>query len=195
MMNERTADRILAIARDLLASEGLGAVSFDAIARRLGRSKQAVLYWFPSKRDLLTAMFLPWLQAEADVAAGAVAGLTDEDEAIKSFIHAIADYHLNDLDRFRMMYLVPQTLRQMGAQNADDAVVAEQIHPVTDYLYGVLAEILDGEPLAARRKAVAIHSAVLGVVLMVALAESVNDPLKHSDESLIDALILSVTAN
>jgi len=63
MPQRNTGDSILKIAREIMASEGLAAVSFDAIARRLGRSKQAVLYWYPTKHDLLTALFLPWLRA------------------------------------------------------------------------------------------------------------------------------------
>ena len=46
MQDEKTNKKILTIAREILASDGLGAVSFDTIARRLGRTKQAVLYWY-----------------------------------------------------------------------------------------------------------------------------------------------------
>ena len=112
MPHKNTSDQILETARDLLASEGLAAVSFDAIARRLGCTKQAVLYWYPSKHDLLAAMFLPWLEAEAETAIQSVSGTTRRDEAVEAFVRAIAGFHFEDLERFRMMYLLPQTLKQ-----------------------------------------------------------------------------------
>jgi len=191
MPPQKTKDQILEIARGILASEGLGAVSFDAIARRLGRSKQAVLYWYPTKHDLLAAMFLPWLEAEADVATRSVGEATGRSQAIGAFVRAIAEFHCDDLDRFRMMYLLPQTLRP-SAQDTHNAELLEKVHAVTSRIYDVLAVHLEGDPFAARREALAIHSAVLGLVLMFGLADSLSDPLKHSETDLVDALIASL---
>ncbi|MGR3363987.1 MAG: hypothetical protein ACU0CY_07375, partial [Maritimibacter harenae] len=64
--------------------------------------------------------------------------------------------------------------------------VAAQVPQVTDRLYGALAERLTGP--RARAEATAIHAAVLGVVMMVALGEAVEDPLKHDAETLVTAL-------
>jgi AcrR family transcriptional regulator len=192
MSSAKTSDQILDIARELLQSGGVGAVSFDAIARRLGRSKQAVLYWFPTKHELLAAMFLPWLEAEAEVANGALADCSDRSGAITAFVRAIAAYHFENLDRFRMMYLVPQTIKP-STQDPQSAAILEKVHPVTKEMYSTLAAHLDGDEPAARRDAVAIHAAVLGLVLMVGLADSLHDPLKHSEAELVDALIVRLT--
>ncbi len=191
MSPQKTSDEILKIASELLASDGLGAVSFDAIARRLGRSKQAVLYWYPTKHDLLAAMFLPWLEAEADVATRSVVDASGRVEAIGAFVRAIAEFHFDDLDRFRMMYLLPQTIKP-SENEPHNVELLEKVHPVTDRVYGALAPYLEGDPLATRRKAVVIHSAVLGLVLMFGLADSLSDPLKHSASELVDALIVSL---
>jgi AcrR family transcriptional regulator len=192
MSRAKTNDQILEIAGDLLQSGGVGAVSFDAIARRLGRSKQAVLYWFPTKQELLAAMFLPWLEAEAGVAIGALADCTDRSGAVTAFVRAVAAYHFGNLDRFRMMYLVPQTIKP-GTQDPQSAAILDQVHPVTDAMYAALAARLDGGAPAARRDAVAIHAAVLGLVLMVGLADSLHDPLKHNEAELVDALVTRLT--
>ncbi|WP_323780903.1 TetR/AcrR family transcriptional regulator [Thalassovita sp.] len=193
MSKTKTSVQILAIAREILAKEGFSAVSFDAIARRLGKSKQAVLYWFPTKHDLLAAMFLPWLEAETESAISALSGATNRTEAIGLFIRAVAQFHLEDLDRFRMMYLVPQTT-STRPQEPGNAAVVNQVHPVTTRLYAALADHLGTDPVAARAQAVAIHAAVLGLILMVALGESLNDPLKQSETQLVDALVNSLTA-
>ena len=185
---KKTSDEILEIARTILADKGISALSFDAIARRLGRSKQAVLYWFPTKRDLLAALFLPCLEAEAETAVTALAGSTDYRDAIARFIRAVADFHLRDLDRFRMMYLLPQ-IQNGASADKSGAPLVEQVHPVTDRLYSTLAQHLEGEEPQSRKDAVAIHSAVLGLVLMIALADGLDDPLKHASEDLVESLI------
>ena len=192
MQVTKTNEKILSIARDILASDGLGAVSFDAIARRLGRSKQAVLYWFPTKRDLLIGMFLPWLGAETEAAESAVSQTPNRSEAISSFVRAVAEFHFDDLDRFRMMYLVPQ-ITGLKSQGRSNIVAGEELYQVTNRLYGALAVRLGANQEVARKEAVAIHSAVLGLVMMFALADALDDPLKHSEIDLIDALIANFT--
>jgi AcrR family transcriptional regulator len=51
-----TADRILDAALASFASRGYEATSLDALAVELKVSKQAILYWFPSKEVLLGAV-------------------------------------------------------------------------------------------------------------------------------------------
>lgn len=183
-----TQDKILAATRDLLAEGGIGAVSFDAVARQLGLSKQAVLYWFPSKQGLLAELFIGWLSAETDVAVAALAGDEGRADPVAAFVKALAGFHLGNLDQFRMMYLVPQTLRS-GAAEAMGPEMMARVHVVTGRLYGALADRLPGDPGTARQEAVAIHTAVLGLVLLHGLADATGDPLKHSSDDLVAALI------
>ena len=51
-----TADRIADVALAAFGTRGFEATSLDAIAGELGMTKQAVLYWFPSKVALLEAV-------------------------------------------------------------------------------------------------------------------------------------------
>jgi AcrR family transcriptional regulator len=51
-----TRVRILDAALDLFGSRGVEATSLDEIAADVGVRKQTVLYWFPSKADLLIAV-------------------------------------------------------------------------------------------------------------------------------------------
>ena len=48
-----TRQRILATSIDLFGARGVEAVSLDEIARAVGVRKQTVLYWFPSKDELV----------------------------------------------------------------------------------------------------------------------------------------------
>jgi len=51
-----TRERILDASLDLFGGRGFDAVSLDEIAREVGVRKQTVLYWFPSKDELLDAV-------------------------------------------------------------------------------------------------------------------------------------------
>ncbi len=132
-------------------------------------------------------MFLPWLEAEADAAVAAVTHSSGSGEAIRDFVRGIAKFHLDDLNRFRMMYLLPQTIKPNGEARKDIGFV-ERVHPVTNRIYTAMAAHLEGDEVSTRREAVAIHSSVLGLVLMFGLADSLQDSLKHSENELIEAL-------
>ena len=97
-----------------------------------------------------------------------------------------------DLDRFRMMYLAPQTLKT-GVQEAKNTDALERIHATTSRMYGALAARLDGTLEQSRQSAFAIHSAALGLVMMLGLSEGIGDPLKHSDDDLVNALIAKLS--
>lgn len=52
----KTSDRILGAALRSFGTTGIDGTSLDALARDLGMTKQAILYWFPSKEALLDAV-------------------------------------------------------------------------------------------------------------------------------------------
>lgn len=187
-----TRNRIVAAAARLVRDGGPSALTFDAVAEKLGVSKQAVIYWFGTKADLIEAVSLPGLMAEAETAAAAVAGTGSPREAIRDFVGSVADFHLKDLDRFRLMYVAPQT----GRKNRDGAFApptTHRIHAVTSQLYAALEEklVLDSGPGGERdqrQRAVVIHTAVLGLVFMISLADAIGDPLRHDTQDLVDTL-------
>jgi AcrR family transcriptional regulator len=51
-----TRERILDAATDLFGTRGVEGVSLDLIAGEVGVAKQTLLYWFPSKDDLVQAV-------------------------------------------------------------------------------------------------------------------------------------------
>lgn len=185
-----TRERILAAAARLFRAGGVPALTFDAIAGELGISKQAVLYWFPSKAMLIEAAVLPSLESEAATVIAAIDGVADPAEAIERCGRALAAFHFADLERFRLMYLVPQ-VGPKPRKGVSHQEVLGKIHSVTGRMYEALARIFEPElaPDAARRLAFAIHSSVLGLVLMHALADAVDDPLRHRREDLLEALL------
>jgi AcrR family transcriptional regulator len=53
-----TRQRILDAATDLFGQRGVDAVSLDVIGAEVGVTKQTLLYWFPSKDDLVQAVLV-----------------------------------------------------------------------------------------------------------------------------------------
>lgn len=60
-MTDDTRSRILTVALDLFSSRGYHATSVREIAERLDLTKTAVLYHFPSKKDIIAALADPML--------------------------------------------------------------------------------------------------------------------------------------
>ena len=140
-------------------------------------------------------MFLPDLETETETAEKALVGASGRADAIGRFVRAVGRFHLSDLNRFRMMYIVPQTARGRR-DNWTSKELIGQVHPITDRLYAALAGHLDAPGnTSARAQAASVHAAVLGTVLMVALADALDDPLKHPNDAMLSALIESLTAD
>jgi hypothetical protein len=69
-----------------------------------------------------------------------------------------------------------------------------RIHPATTQMYDVLADKLVASGryrrlVDARRASAAIHTALLGLVLRMAMADALNAPLRLKDDALVEALV------
>jgi AcrR family transcriptional regulator len=90
MADAPTRQRILDAALDLFGARGVDAVSLDEIARHVGVRKQTVLYWFPSKDELVAAV-LEAAAAELVVVIDAAVRAADDDplERIDAVVRAV----------------------------------------------------------------------------------------------------------
>lgn len=188
-----TAARILAAAREIVRATGPDSLTFDAVAAKVGVSKQAVLYWYPNKARLIEALVRPALEAESAAGKGAISKTATASQAIRAFISALAVFHTSDLDRFRLMYVTPQ-IGQRPGRNGQMLTTLGRIHPATTEMYDVLAaRLVDTGRYArlveARRAAAAMHTALLGLVLRMAMADALNAPLRARNDALVEALV------
>lgn len=191
-----TRELIVEHARRIVAAHGTAGLTFQALAGALGVSKQAIIYWYPNKWGLVRDFSLPELKAEADVLIAAVAPATSGAEAMNGFIRTLVAHHLGDLGRFRMLYLAPQFDEHAAVPGAD-ALLAP-IHSATSTMYSALADKLAANSgfsgdQDARRLAVAAHMAGIGFITMVALANSMDDPMAHRVDAMLDALVALLT--
>ncbi len=192
-----TSERILSAARLLVRQSGPDRLTFDAIAARVGISKQAVIYWFPNKARLVEALVRPALEAESAAGCVAISREVNSNRAIRAFVGGLAVFHTADLERFRLMYVTPQIGRRPGGRS-EMLTTLGRIHPATIEMYDALAAVMVAEgryprQIDARRAAIAIHTALLGLILRMAMADTLNAPLRHREDALVEAL-LSVIA-
>lgn len=188
-----TADRILVAARSIVRSDGPDQLTFDAVASAVGVSKQAVLYWFPNKARLIEALVRPALESESAAGCAAISTQSTAGDAIRAYISALAVFHSSDLERFRLMYVTPQ-IGQRPGRNGTMLTTLGRIHPSTTDMYNALADkLVTGgrydRLVDARRAAAAIHTALLGLILRMAMADALNAPMRAREDALIDALV------
>jgi len=85
-----TRPRILEAATDLFGVRGVDAVSLDVIASEVGVTKQTLLYWFPSKDDLVQAVLADAAAQLAVVTAAAIRASTDDPlDRVEAVVRAV----------------------------------------------------------------------------------------------------------
>ena len=184
---------IIEVARRLISARGVGELTYQVLADELGVTKQAIIYWYPSKAALARDLVLPALQGEVDALIAAVAGASSPAVAIERFVRALVDYHLADLSRFRLVYLAGQVDRDVHDLMLKQEAL-DEVHRVTGNGYAALEQALSaaaGEE--ARRLAVAVHMSGVGLITMLALGASIDDPLKHRAEVMVETLVRLLT--
>lgn len=88
MESSPTAERIVAAALGSFGTAGFDGTSLDALARELGLTKQAILYWYPSKQALLDGVVAFCIHELEQRFARALAGAPDGFERIEAIVKA-----------------------------------------------------------------------------------------------------------
>jgi AcrR family transcriptional regulator len=192
-----TREAILETAAGIISETGAASLTFQTLGETLGVTKQAIIYWFPSKSDLTRALILPALQLEADAVVGALKRIKTGRKAIEVFLRTLIGFHLSDIGRFRLIYMSAQFDTQVW-QVAELPEVTDSIHLITGQMYGALESVLArsadlGTPGSARATAVVTHMAAIGTLSMLSLADAIHDPMAHASETLIDAMVSLAT--
>jgi AcrR family transcriptional regulator len=180
-------------ALQLVERGSLAALTFQALADALGVSKQAILYWYPSKWELMADCSLPIIRQEADALIGALTGSRDGTDAIERFLRTFASHYATRLPQFRILYMIHPLGIEPNAPEQQAAL--GPVHRVTSSIYAALETWIAGDPGFAadkstpRQLAVAAHMSGIGLVTMLALADALGDPLVHSMDSMVEAMV------
>ena len=133
-----TRDRILVVATDLFGRRGFDAVSLDQIAAEVGVAKQTLLYWFPSKDELLQAVLVQAANELIVVVEAAVRASGDDPlDRVDAVVRAV----------FRPAVRRPALLgliRDVGRLPAPVAsTLTDQLRPLADRAHAYLRAEMD----------------------------------------------------
>lgn len=193
-----TRETIVKEAMKIVSRHGASSVTFQAIASALGVSKQAIIYWYPTKWEMIVDICLPLMREEAEALLPVVAPAPTAAQSIDVFVRAFVGHYLPRLPQFRLLYLsAPIEVTEPNA--ADQQAALAPIHRVTSSVYSALegkiaadADFVTG--VSPRRIAVAVHMAAVGLVTMFAAADALGDPMVHAPDDMVDAMIAMLTA-
>ena len=193
-----TRESIIKEAMTLVSRQGAASVTFQAIASALGVSKQAIIYWYPTKWELIADICLPLMREEADSLVPAVSAAAGARDAIDVFVRTFVAHYIVRLPQFRLLYL-PQSFGVIEPNAPDQQAALAPVHRITSSVYsaleGKIASDTDFLPqLAPRRVAVAVHMAGVGLITMFAAADALGDPMVHAPDAMVDAMVAVLTA-
>ena len=135
-----TRERILEASLDLFGAKGIDVTSLDDIARSVGVAKQTLLYWFPSKEELVVAV----LQRVADELVVEVGA------AVRSAPHGFARVEAAVNAVFRPAVRRPALLGLIRELNRLDVKLADAVVAKMQPLVDLAARYLEREMDAGR---------------------------------------------
>jgi len=189
---ERSRQEILEAAQSILRNGGVEAVTLASVAGELGLTKPALYHYFPSKEALVRTLVVSLLDDEIEALTAAINAEKSDDHVLGAMIRAFYEHYIRHLEAFRAVYCQAQ-LYDSHAVIIDEQVLREEINPRTRGLFDLLEERLSrnatkAERARCRQIASSAWLAALGLMTMLGVADAANDPLVHTDESLLESL-------
>lgn len=190
---ERSREEIVLAARGVLLRDGIAATTLDAVAREVGLTKAALYYYFPSKDAVLFEVMYTTFAALSQAIHDAVEQAADGAAALRAIIRETVRFFAPRLDDFRLMYMHAQVT---GTAVAVAPEQLARLRPLNDLAYARAARLLADEWKLARGRAQVqprmiaflANLAAVGVLTMKGMVEHVGDPLRYTDDELVEAL-------
>jgi AcrR family transcriptional regulator len=187
---DRSREDILTAARVVLLRDGIAAVTLDAVARAAGMSKTGLYYYFPSKEALVFELVFNVWEQQGQQVSDAVKAVDTGPAALAAIIRTTIEGYAPQMDDFRLAFLLGQVSNSSGLQVSAEQL--ERIRPINDLILAGAAEKLaqGAQPSAVEPRLLAFlaYVSALGLLTMKGLVESQGDPLRYSDEQLVDGL-------
>lgn len=193
---DKSREEIVAAARRVILKRGISATTLDAVAEEVGLTKAALYYYYPSKDALLFELVFGVFDRHAHDVHGAVAQASDGAAAMRAVIRATIEGFAGNLDDFRLAFMHNQVAGNGPGAVRIAAQQFERLRPLNDLAYAGAARKLSEDWKHERGRArvdprlmtFLANMAALGVLTMKGMVEHVGDPLKYSDEELIEGL-------
>lgn len=174
MGHRHTKDEILAGALDAAFADGLSQLSFGRVAKRLGISDRIVVYYFPTKDELVGAVLMSLgLSLQDTLAAAFDTKVTDHRELALRAWPLLAR---PESDRVFALFFEANGLAAAGREPYTTVVTQ-----LVDAWIAWAAEFLTGSPKRRRSEAEATIALIDGLLLLRQLAgpEAAERAAKH----------------
>jgi AcrR family transcriptional regulator len=193
---DKSREEIVEAARRVILRRGIAATTLEAVAEEVGLTKAALYYYYPSKDALLFELVFGVYERHAREVHDAVSAAHDGAEAMRAVIRETVRSFAANLDDFRLAFLHNQVA---GAGPGAVRIAAEQferLRPLNDLAYAGAARKLSEDwkrkpgraQVDPRLMTFLANMAALGILTMKGMVEHVGDPLKYSDDELIEGL-------
>lgn len=191
---EQSREDILGAARRLMLKGGIPALTLEAVARECGMSKASLYYYFPSKDALLFDLVYGIQSRYARHVGAAVERARTGSEALRTVVGESARQFAGQIDDFRLVFLHAQIAAQ-GQVEIDERQL-EKVRPLNDVWFAGAAGKLAEDARRQKRRmkveprmlAFLAYLSAIGLATMKGMVESINDPLRYTDEELIEGL-------
>ncbi|HRQ64122.1 MAG TPA: helix-turn-helix domain-containing protein [Xanthomonadaceae bacterium] len=193
-LRDHTREEILDAARRVVLERGIAGTTLEAVARDVGMSKAALYYYFPSKDALLFALVFEVMAGHARTIHDAVEQTTSGGAALGAIVRESFAVFSSRLDDFRLAFLHAQVTGK-GTVRFDEAQFAH-VRPLNDLWFEGAAKKLRerrrkrNAPGAVEPRLMAFlaYCSTIGLLTMKGMVESLDDPLRYSDEQLVEGL-------
>lgn len=193
---QRTRASILDAAREVVRERGVRALTTEAVADRLGLSQPAVYYYFRSRDALIATLAVEDTAREHEALLAALDGATGGRDALGRFVRAFVDFHLGDLELFRVGYVWGQVV------GLDPDEVDASINPGIVGVFDVVEAALEADrtlghiapDVPLRRVVAAAYSNALGLVTLLSVCDSAGQRFLHTPEDMVDTVIAGLVA-
>lgn len=191
---DQSREEIVEGARRVLMHKGMAATTIEAVAEEVGLTKAAIYYYFPSKDALMFEVMFGIFERHAHGVHDAVAEAKDGGAALRAVIRRTMRDFATNLDDFRLVFLQNQVAGTAGVQPAAEQFL--RLRPLNDLAYAGAAKKLADDWKRERGRAhvdprlmtFLANVATLGVLTMKGMVEQVGDPLRYTDEELMEGL-------
>jgi AcrR family transcriptional regulator len=191
---DQSRDEILVAARKVLLEKGIAGTTLEAVAKEIGVTKAALYYYYPSKDALFFELMFAAHFRHANAVHDSVELTDNGGDALRAVIRETVEVYSKHLEDFRLAYLHGQVAAP-GAVKLDAAQFA-RLRPLNDLTYAGTAKRLtkDGKQRPARAgvdprmMTFLAQMAAVGLLTFKGMVESFGDPLRYSDDELIDSL-------
>jgi len=183
---------ILEVAAAIVREGGIESVTLASVAARLSMTKQALYHYFPSKEALVRGLVTALVDDEIETLIAAIDDAESDAVVLGTLIRAFYHHYIGNLGAFRAVYCQSQLYSGSGSA-MDEDTVRNEINPRTRHLFDVLEQristkVSKAERARMRQLAFTAWLSALGLLTMLGIADSVKDPLIHSDADLLNIL-------